>query len=105
TCTPYSQPRAQYTNTPTYSLMIERLAVSVRTEGCHTEKSATSGAVIWGGVGTAVTCKPCWLNTATARGICKADVTSKILLIPNSRSCCTLYKSFSRVLRLSLSVT
>ena len=56
-------------------------------------------------VAAGVTIRPCASNSARARGMCNADVTSKICRMPRLRNISAVKRAFSRVLRLRSSST
>src|SRR3546814_2351169 len=79
---------------------MERLAERARIFGCQNENLESSGTTIWGGEGEAIALIPCFLNTAMARGICRAEVTRSICSIWRSFNLRVVYKAFSCVVKL-----
>src|SRR5690606_14668929 len=92
-------PRTQYTSRPTYSLIMDRLAARARKLGCQNEKPGSLGTTICGAAGAAIGSMPCLRNTATARGMCRADVTNRMRSIWRRFSSSAVYTAFSRVVR------
>src|SRR5690606_42041860 len=74
----HNQPRSQYTNMPTYSLTMERLADNTWVLGCQNENAGSSGTTNWGGELAGIASTSCLRNTPMARGMCRAEARKSV---------------------------